>query len=487
MRIPLARPFFWIVKVMTTVPRPRRTRRMLRTSALRTLAANRFSSPGLAERRRFLVAALRLADWRGRPPAAIEKGGGLALTGFGGTGDLGGASGGVSASLMGLASGGFSGTRSTFGFVGLSRVGLLFGGAAAPGADSVVAVEGLERCNADAGIIVTEMGELRGAIGLQAGKRKTAGFPVAEQVDGLLDPAKTNTIAGSWFEELQASQALRFQAAVRLEKTDVEGNGIDFNAANPGASGTFTGTRSFTPLSGSLGALYEFPGGIVASLTGQYVERAPDAGELYSKGVHDATGTFEVGNPFLKKEAASTLEVGLIKARGKFRFDATSYYTEFDGFVFKELDGTQCGDDLASCGTKTELDLARFEQRDATFYGAEVSVQYDVADLWNGVWGIDGQYEFVRAKFSNGENVPRIPPHRLGGGIYYKDDAWYARAGVLHAFDQSKIGLGEIETPGYTLVSAELSYTTTLDDADHNGGPQPTFTLGVKGENLARL
>lgn len=56
---------------------------------------------------------------------------------------------------------------------------------------------------------------------------------------------------------------------------------------------------------------------------------------------------------------------------------------------------------------------------------------------------------------------------------------------MLHAFDQDRFSIEdeEIATPGYTLVSAELSYTTTLDAAA--GSLAPQLTIGVKGENLA--
>ena len=124
------------------------------------------------------------------------------------------------------------------------------------------------------------------------------------------------------------------------------------------------------------------------------------------------------------------------------------------------------------------FDLVLFQQRDATFYGVELAAQYDVAPIWRGVWGVDGRYDFVNAKFEGGENVPRIPPHRLGGGLYYRDANWFVRAGLLHAFDQNRFGVNEIATPGYTLISAELSYTSEI-------GNGTTFTLGLKGENLA--
>jgi iron complex outermembrane receptor protein len=325
----------------------------------------------------------------------------------------------------------------------------------------------------------TGLGELRGAIGAQIGHRQTRGQSF--EGDPLLDPATTRSIAGFWFEELQLNRRLRLQAAARVEHTEIAGTGlVDF--ADPLSPTFFQGARSFKPRSASLGLLQEVPLGVVARLTGQYVERAPDASELFSKGAHEATGTFEVGNPGLRKEGAATVELGLKRATGGLRFDASAYYTKFDGFIFKDLTGIGCGNTIDTCGVEDELDQVRFGQRDATFYGGELAAQYDVAPIWRGVWGLEGQYDFVRAEFSDGTNVPRIPPHRVGGGLFYRDPIWFARVGVLHAFRQDRIATTEIETPGYTLVSAEASYTMKRENA---AGGAPELTIGIKGENLA--
>jgi iron complex outermembrane receptor protein len=328
--------------------------------------------------------------------------------------------------------------------------------------------------------IGTGLGQLRGAAGVQIGHRETTG--TSFEGDNLLEPARTRSIAGFWFEELQMTSALRLQAAARLEHTEVAGIGLaDFS--DPLNPVLFDGERSFRPASASLGLLYELPRGVVARLTGQYTERAPDAGELYSKGVHEATGTFEIGNPNLAKEKAGTVEIGLRRARGDLRFDASAYYTRFDGFIFKNLTGLKCEATLDTCALDPtlELDQVLFEQRDATFYGVELAAQYDVAPIWRGVWGIEGQYDFVRARFEDGGNVPRIPPHRLGGGMFYRDRSWLARVGLLHAFRQDEIGANETPTSSYTLLNAELSYTMMLE---RNGGIVPELTIGVRGENL---
>ncbi|MEM9357759.1 MAG: TonB-dependent receptor, partial [Pseudomonadota bacterium] len=201
-------------------------------------------------------------------------------------------------------------------------------------------------------------------------------------------------------------------------------------------------------------------------------------------GVHEATETFEIGNPFLTKEKANSAELGFKKADGPLRFDSSFYYTRYDSFIFKQLTGVGCGETLADCGVEDELDQVVFQQRKATFYGFEIAAQYDVAPIWKGVWGVDGQYDFVRAKFE-GDNVPRIPPHRLGGGLYYRDANLFARVGVLHAFEQDDVNAesNEATTPSYTLINAELSYTTKLSNP--TSGPSTEITIGIKGENLA--
>jgi len=105
----------------------------------------------------------------------------------------------------------------------------------------------------------TALGELRGAIGVQWGEKRIHGFGVDEPVDGLVDPAaRSENIAGFWFEELQVTRALRLQAAARIESTQSHGTGVDL--ADPvGPLVPFEARRSFAPKTANLGLLYRLP------------------------------------------------------------------------------------------------------------------------------------------------------------------------------------------------------------------------------------
>jgi iron complex outermembrane recepter protein len=333
--------------------------------------------------------------------------------------------------------------------------------------------------------------EITTALGLQAGHQKltAAGDDPTSPTSGLFDPNKNDRIAGYIFNEFRFSDTTKAQIAGRIERVDIGGSSPSFMpdifdvAVDPASIGAVTSRDlSFTPKSVSAGLIQILPGNLVASITGQYVERAPKPAELLSRGPHEATATFDIGNPNLQIEKAKSVEVGLRQATGPFRFEATAYYTRFDGFIFRDLTGLMCGE--TSCGTpgEEELNQAIYRQRDATFRGGEVQFQWDVLPVWAGFVGVEGQYDIVRATFTDGTNVPRITPQRLGGGVYYRDGEWFARVNLLHAFSQNDIAVtGETPTGGYNLLRAEISRTQNF--VNHPLGIQK-FTVGLVGNNL---
>jgi iron complex outermembrane receptor protein len=334
------------------------------------------------------------------------------------------------------------------------------------------------------------------ALGLQVGHQElTASSPDDPTIplNGLFNPNKNDRIAGYVFNELKFTDTTKAQIAGRIERVNLTGTTpafvpelFDLNV-NPGDVGPATARNlHFTPKSASIGLIQDLPWGLVASITGQYVERAPKPAELFSRGPHEATVTFDIGNPNLGIETAKSIEIGLRRATGPFRFEATAYYTKFNGFIYRRLTGNTC-EDVACVGPADpafplELNQAIYSQRDATFRGGEFQSQLDIGPLNGGIWGIENQFDVVRATFNDGTSVPRIPPVRVGGGLFWRDTNWLTRINLLHAFAQNDIApVGETPTAGYNLLKAEISYKTKLDSSWFGARE---MMVGLVGNNL---
>jgi iron complex outermembrane receptor protein len=329
--------------------------------------------------------------------------------------------------------------------------------------------------------------QLTTALGVQAGQQQlTAPGAAPGPFSGLYDPNDNRRIAGYIFNEFKFSEWTKAQIAGRIEHVRLNGTTPDFPADFlPDGNPLVASQRNleFTPKSISVGLIQNLPWDLVASVTAQRVERAPKPAELFSRGPHDATATFDIGNPNLSIEVANSVEVGLRRATGPMRFEATAYYTRFNGFIFRRLTGVMCDATFESCGDPAaELNHAVYSQRDAIFRGGEIQAQYDVARVLNGVWGVEGQFDVVRATFTDGTNVPRITPMRVGGAVFYRDGNWLARVNLIHAFAQNDIAANETPTDGYNLLKAEISYTQKLRNAA--AGYPREVTVGIVGNNL---
>ena len=318
------------------------------------------------------------------------------------------------------------------------------------------------------------------ALGVQGGHQElTAPSP---DNAGLWDPNSNRRIAGYIFNEFKFSEATKAQIAGRIERVELSGISRMFDAA--GMIGSMPTSPNYTPKSASIGLIQNLPWDIVGSVTAQYVERAPKPAELFSGGGHDATVTFDKGNSNLAIEAAESLEVGLRRAKGPFRFEATAYYTKFKGFIYRRLTGDTCDGDTGACGPGVgDLNEAIYSQADATFRGGEFQSQWDLMPLGTGMFGIEDQFDVVRATFSDGTNVPRIPPVRIGGGVFWRDANWLARVKLLHAFAQNNIAtIAETPTPAYDDLHAELNYK--WKPAKPKPGELSEINVGISGSNL---
>lgn len=101
------------------------------------------------------------------------------------------------------------------------------------------------------------------------------------------------------------------------------------------------------------------------SLTYSHNERIPSPMELYYQGGHLATSSFEHGNKNLVKEKSDNYELGFMHTADKVSYKASTYYSNFDNYIFNE-----------TVAKEGNLYIRRYNQTTAKFYGVEGSLTY---------------------------------------------------------------------------------------------------------------
>jgi iron complex outermembrane receptor protein len=236
--------------------------------------------------------------------------------------------------------------------------------------------------------------------------------------------------------------AIKVEAGARYEHSTVTGMPL---ADQPQF---FSGSRSFDSFSGSAGASYTFTPGWRIALNLSRTERAPAAEELFANGPHAGTEAYEVGDPNLKMEIASSAEAILRGESGPFTFDASAYYTRFGNFIFDQRTGA----------IEDGLPVYVNRQANATWYGFEAQAKATLAKFGDWTLAADGLADWVHATIDGYGPAPRIPPLRVLAGLGLTSPKLDLRGEVERVTAQNRVAQNETATPGFTQVNAELSF-----------------------------
>ena len=242
-----------------------------------------------------------------------------------------------------------------------------------------------------------------------------------------------------------------------LEEIDLErvkfqfGGRIEHNRYNP--ENIVLVDRSFTGFSGGAGVnigLWK-GGAFIANYTHSY--RAPALEELYNNGPHIGNVTFEIGNSALSNETSNGLDFSLRHQSSRFRLTGDVYYYRINNYVFL---APQDQDGDGTIDVEDGLPVARYEQADAQYMGAELNADVTFNNYVGGFLSFD----MVRAKLIDGDiDLPRIPPARakIGLDLRYKDLS--VRPEAVFTADQERVFPLETRTAGYGIVNVAASYT----------------------------
>ncbi|MDE0349494.1 MAG: TonB-dependent receptor [Gammaproteobacteria bacterium] len=292
-------------------------------------------------------------------------------------------------------------------------------------------------------------GGWRGTLGAQFGDRQ---FSVLGE-EAFTPPVDTQSAGLFWVGErsvgdLGVEAGLRYD---RVEHDPAHGQSRDFNGA-----------------SASLGLIIPLGNSWEATLLADYSSRAPVGEELFSDGPHFATRSFEIGDPGLDTEQARNLAATLNGGGDRWSARGTFYYTDFADFIYQAATGEE----------EDDLEVRQFAQADATFAGFEVEGRVTVAEWGGGRLELGAFFDMVSPELdvSGNDNLPLIPPDRVGVSVAFRNDRLRANVDYVRASDQDDVAEFELPTDGYDDLRARIAWRFRPGDM--------SLDLFIAGRNL---
>ncbi len=200
----------------------------------------------------------------------------------------------------------------------------------------------------------------------------------------------------------------------------------------------------------------------------QRAERHPNATELFADGPHHATGIYERGDDGLDKEIAYGLDLSYRTQIVGWDAEISAFYTYFDDYIYAEETDEAID----------ELHVFEYVGVEAQFYGFEATASTDLVRTQHSALTLGLMADYVRASNEDsGDDLPRIPPMRIGSRLSWMSGNWDMGAELRYAFEQDQTGPEETETDDYVELNLDVNYRFDL-------GNDRVAVVFARAENL---
>jgi iron complex outermembrane receptor protein len=202
-------------------------------------------------------------------------------------------------------------------------------------------------------------------------------------------------------------------------------------------------------MSYSGGLVWRFAEGWNTALNVTSTTRHPTSTELFADGPHLAIQRFEIGDVSLRPERATTVDASLRHQGGTWAASFTVYRSDYADYIHTALTGD----------IEDGLPVAVYLQRDARFTGFEAEIDLPEWTLGGGTLATKLVADTVRAEFDEGDDLPQIPPLRVGAEARYSRGAWSTGVSAHRHAGQDRVADDELPTDGYTMLGADATWT----------------------------
>lgn len=199
---------------------------------------------------------------------------------------------------------------------------------------------------------------LKGTIGISGleQRNKTIGTEPLIPSYGIIN------IAGYFLEELKLG-SLTFSAGIRGDKRSVD-------IRNNQTLGVSEQTKNYYMTTGSTGVVWRIYKSFSTIFNYGRGFRAPTPFELFSYGVHEGTGKFEIGNNHLKPEYSNNLDFSLRFASSKIQTEISIFQNHIQNFIYAAS--------IAQIDLDSGLPKYEYKQGNAILKGGEFSIQAEL-------------------------------------------------------------------------------------------------------------
>ncbi len=221
---------------------------------------------------------------------------------------------------------------------------------------------------------------------------------------------------------------------------------------------------SFIPLSGSVSAQWTINPQHQLRLGLTHTQRAPGLQESLSNGIHAATRSYEVGNFALGKEYANNLDLSYHYQGQWLAAEINLFHNWVNDYIYQQRSGEVFNSALSeiekTCSTDSSacLPVENMQQRNAIFRGFETKLVAPLLDNAQGKVDLTLFSDYTRGYFTQGGNVPRMPPLRYGFQLDYAYHGFSSNVRLTRAEAQNYVPEQDSATKGYVALNLGVNY-----------------------------
>ncbi|MEP6673632.1 MAG: TonB-dependent receptor [Ferruginibacter sp.] len=248
--------------------------------------------------------------------------------------------------------------------------------------------------------------------------------------------------------------------------------------------------KTYSSVSGGIGLTAALTDQLSVKFNAARGFRAPAIPELASNGSHEGTNRYEYGDQNLKNETSLQFDGGLEFNIEHFSFIVSAFHNSFDNFIFYRKLAAAAGGDSIINVNGNNLTAFKFDQRQATLSGVELTLDFHPHPLdW---LHIENTFSVVNGRFKDkieySNNIPFMPAPRilttLRADVKKVEDNvrnFYFKIEFDNTFAQNNVFTvynTESATSGYSLMNIGIG-------ADFITKKElPLFSLYLSGNNI---